>query len=875
MSGIYKGYNPVFESLQKEIFEQDQKAAKPSALSRAIYDVFTSLIMSGKDEAIKTPEGFKAAMDQILKSTSLEGIKIEILKKIDTLIQTDKDQAEALQQSKAYVTQLIDQLVQTVGGKADLVKSVIDDMNSYIGGTVSGLQSVKAQLQQNESLVSKYVAERKRTGDEGSPAEGIDDKKWWVNLSKSCLDTAVSFSGETESALTDKRLSSNGEMQKFSEMSQKFVQDARNLAVTGRAGLLNTGKIETASGKMKGEAYRVAATNLVNEILRQRNLFRQLRNSLTNIPTPPIQDVPVVCPAGFVYDANKKACVAKPSPKPPTPGPTPSPTPTPTPTPTSGCEFPIKMSGKKCSEVKAVQEKLMSMGSCIKDILAKRGGADGKYGKATAKLCNITYAYLTGATSFSESGDLSKAMYDVIMSGSATIAAKESYYAIPAADFQKIMERKIFEKESESAGSVISFDDFAKILNEDEVAAVNPPAPTVSLADCICKTYASGAIDAACAKTIVPVPVPDPDKEEDKKVWEWKGLKPLPDGIYGLSYDESWGEWWASKGTAIGIGVILVVAIAATAGAFAPAGIAAAGAAGGGTAAAGAGAAVAGAEVAAAGTAATAAGAGAAVAGAEVAAGTAATAAGAEVAAGTAATKVGLLAKLGTALKGASLAGAKAGAMGALTSPVAIGAGAIGGAAADSLFDGRSGVGISLFNGYISKTGIVSIARGLSDTYDGYVTRNDIQAFMASLCILRGAWTDRNGKPVSAWGEVKKRYMEMETGEDIDQQLGKGEYSTMMVRAVENFPDFESDNMEDGSKVNSDDAKKLIEEAVALLDANEAEMLQNLSNITEAEIKEVKKGVKIVKTSESEESEAPASKTDAPTGVAAAGANKI
>ena len=96
-----------------------------------------------------------------------------------------------------------------------------------------------------------------------------------------------------------------------------------------------------------------------------------------------------------------------------------------------------------------------------------------------------------------------------------------------------------------------------------------------------------------------------------------------------------------------------------------------------------------------------------------------------------------------------------------------------------------------------------------------------------------------------------------------------------MVRAVENFPDFESDNMEDGSKVNSDDAKKLIEEAVALLDANEAEMLQNLSNITEAEIKEVKKGVKIVKTSESEESEAPASKTDAPTGVAAAGANKI
>lgn len=802
MTGIYKGYNPVFESLQKEIFEQDQKAANPSALSRAIYDVFTSLIIGGKDEAIKTPEGFKAAMDQILRLTSLEGIKMEILKKIDTLIQSDKDQAEALQQSKAYVAQLLDQLVQTIGGKADLVKSVIDDMNSYIGGTVSGLQSVKAQLQQNESLVSKYVIEkRKGTGDEASPAEGIYDKKWWVNLSKSCLDQAVSFSGETESALTDKRLSSNGEMQKFSEMSQKFIQDARNLATTGRAGLLNLGKIETAGGKMKGEEYRVAATNLVNDILRQRNLFRQLRNSLTNIPTPPIPDIPVVCPVGFVYDANKKSCVAKPRPN-PNPGPTPSPTPTPT--PTSGCEFPIKMGGKKCSEVKAVQEKLISMGSCIKDILAKRGGADGKYGKATAKLCNITYTYLTGATSFSESGDLSKAMYDIIMSGSATIAAKESYYAIPAADFQKIMERKIFEKESESAGSVISFDDFAKILNEDSVAAMLPPQ-VVSLADCICKSYVSGVIDATCAKTIVPVP-PVPDPEEDKKVWEWKGLKPLPDGIYGLSFDESWGEWWASKGTAIGIGVILVVAIAATAGAFAPAG----------------------------------------------------------VAAGTAATRVGLLAKLGTALKGASLVGAKAGARSALTSPVAIGAGAIGGAAADSLFDGRSGIAISLFNGYISKTGIVSIARGLSDSYDGYVTKHDIQAFMASLCILRGAWSDRNGKPVSAWGEVKKRYMEMESGEDIDQQLGRGQYGTVTVRAVENLPDFESDNMEEGSKVNSDDAKKLIEEAVALLDSNEGNMSQNLSNITEEEIKEVKKGVKIVKTSESEQSEAPAEKGKGP-----------
>jgi hypothetical protein len=81
-----------------------------------------------------------------------------------------------------------------------------------------------------------------------------------------------------------------------------------------------------------------------------------------------------------------------------TPKPTPSKTPQPPkptpPVPTTGCQFPIQITTKKCSEVAQLQGKLMSMGGCIADILNTAGGADGKYGNKTAKLANIAYVVL-------------------------------------------------------------------------------------------------------------------------------------------------------------------------------------------------------------------------------------------------------------------------------------------------------------------------------------------------------------------------------------------------------------------------------------------------------------------------------------------------
>jgi hypothetical protein len=872
MSGIYKGYNPIYESLRKELFEQENKVDLGS-LKKIIYDTFTHLLLNSSDEAVKNPDGFKAYMADVLKVGSLDGLEQEMLKKIDALIQTDKDQESALKANKDYISQLFDQLKGLVGDKADAVKKTMDDFNSYTTATITSLQGVKTVLQQNESLISRYISEQ-RTGEENRSEEGIGGK-WYTDLSKSCLDTATSFAGEVSSAASSSNLSGNPQIQQFADMSNQYLETAKQLVVVGgRKGLFATGKIPTASGDMKAKDYRVKAQNLINEIIRQREEFQKVRYKLANVPAPP--QPAVVCPAGFAYDPATKTCVMVGKPPRLTGGGKDDSGGggTPTPTPSKGCDFPIAVGSKKCDSVRALQEKLMSMGDCIADILKKKGGADGIYGSTTAKLVNITYAYLSGATSFDAAGSLDQAKYDKIMGGgTVTFQAKESYYTAPTEEFQKIVESKIFEMESKAPGAVISFDQFSKaVLEAAEEQPGMVPKP-VNLADCICKSYASGSLDSICSSTIVPTPGPDDndkkkgdkDKEKDKDNWEWKGLKPLPDGIYALAFDESWGEWWRSKGTTIAVGVILVAAIAATAGALAPAGVAAVGAAEGGAAVAGGAeaAAVAGAETAAAGAevaAGTEVAAGAetaATAGAEAGAETAATTgaeAGAETAAKTGAEaaaktpKLSILGRLKNAIKGgAGLAGAKAGAVKALTNPVAVGAGIVGVGAAKALFDGRSGVGVSLFNGYLSKTAVMSITRGLANTYDGYVTRDDIQAFMSTLCVLRGAWTDVNGRPVSAWAEVKRRYTEMES-EDVDKELGDGEYGTRTVRDVHNFPDFESDSMADGTVVNADDAKQLVEDAVKALDQNEADLAENLTHITPEEVKEIKKGVRIVKT---------------------------
>ena len=802
MSGIYKGYNPIFESMKQELFEEETKIDTDS-LIRAIYDTFINLIVNGTDEAVKTPDGFKAYMEKALQASSLNGIQAEFEKRIDLMAATDKSQAEALNQSRSYIGQLFSTLKSAVGEDSKGLQKVIDKMTSLMGSTISSFQSVEVELQKNESLITRYLAEdsEKLTGEEGDSEDGLADK-WYTQLSKNLLDSATSFKGETASAMASKNLAGNSEVQSFSQSSQQYLEQAKQLAISGgRRGLFQTGKLQTASGPMKAKDYRVKAQSLVNEIIRQREEFRKLNYKLSNIPAPtnPI----VVCPTGMAFDTAKNACVFVNVPvvvntgggtRPPKPNPTPTPTPVKT-----NCSFPVAVGASKCSEVASLQGKLISMGSCIADILNAAGGADGRYGKVTAKLANIAYAYMSKSNSFNASGELTQTMYDTIMAGGqptfqTPTAVKDSL------ETSKVLESKMFEREHKAGTPVLSFGDFSKVLTEAAYLTEDAgPSTSGSLAACICSTYQSGNIDTNCF-SIVPVPNPTggtgatgatgsepPVPTRD----DWGGLKYVNTGSYPVSFDESllsfWTKeiiitaltWWAPGGkyvvkagstaikslgikTATKVGMTKLATKLAT----------------------------------------------------------------------TASTKVAAIGAEKVATKLANVSAGYFAKYGAIPIAKRAAGGLIGGtlgASALEFLSGRDTFVVTTIEGFIERNMIMGISKGLVNTIDGYVSDDDWASITQILAIVKGGWTvNEDDKAVSAWSELKRFYIESE-GEDLVEDIKS-------VRAkmgdVEGYPNVKSlSPLSSLSDLDWDLAKAETGRFVDALERNEGKLAENLAKL--------------------------------------------
>ena len=802
MSGIYKGYNPIFESMKQELFEEETKIDTDS-LIRAIYDTFINLIVNGTDEAVKTPDGFKAYMEKALQASSLNGIQAEFEKRIDLMAATDKNQAEALNQSRSYIGQLFSTLKSAVGEDSKGLQKVIDKMTALMGSTISSFQSVEVELQKNESLITRYLAEdsEKLTGEEGDSEDGLADK-WYTQLSKNLLDSATSFKGETASAMASKNLAGNSEVQSFSQSSQQYLEQAKQLAISGgRRGLFQTGKLQTASGPMKAKDYRVKAQSLVNEIIRQREEFRKLNYKLSNIPAPtnPI----VVCPTGMAFDTAKNACVFVNVPvvvntgggtRPPRPNPTPTPTPTPVKT---NCSFPVAVGASKCSEVASLQGKLISMGSCIADILNAAGGADGRYGKVTAKLANIAYAYMSKSNSFNASGELTQTMYDTIMAGGQPTVQTPTVVK-DSLDTSKVLESKMFEREYKAGTPVLSFGDFSKVLTEAAYLSEDV-ASSGSLASCICSTYQSGNIDTNCF-SIVPVPNPTggtgatgatgsepPVPTRD----DWGGLKYVNTGSYPISFDESLLSFWTKE-------------IAITALSFAIPGsgyIMKAGATGLKSLSIKAASKVGMTKL-------------------------------ATKIATTASTKVATIGAEKVATKLANVSIGYYAKYGSIAIAKRSAAGLIGGTLGASALDflaGRDTFVVTSVEGFIERNVIMGISKGLVNTLDGYVSDDDWASITQILAIVKGGWTaNESDQAVSAWSELKRFYIESE-GEDLVEDIKS-------VRAkmgdVEGYPNVKSlSPLSSLSDLDWDLAKAETGRFVDALERNEGKLAENLAKL--------------------------------------------
>lgn len=796
MSGIYKGYNPIYESFKKDLFEAENKI-DTDALLRAIYDTFVNTLMSGSDEAVRTPDGFKAFMDKALQSSSIDGLKTELTGKIDDLARTDKAQVQPLNQTKIYLGTLFSTLKNALGEDTQAIKKVIDKMLEFTGTTVGGLQAVKTQMQQNESLISKYISEQSetRTGEEANSEEGENDK-WYFQLSKNVLDTATSFAGETTAALSNKSLSGDSTIQGFAQDGQDFLAKAKGLSVVGgRKGFLIMGKIKTSSGDIKAKDYRIQVKNLINEIIRQREEFQKLKYRLSNIPAP--VQVAIICPTGMTFNPAKNACEFS---RIPTSGEDPVPTPPKPPVPTTGCTFPIKITTKKCSEVSQLQSKLMSMGGCLADILNKAGGADGKYGNVTAKLANIAYAYLTKSSSFNPTGDLTQDIYNTIMAGG-QMGTKES---LETEEDSKITENKIFEREYKTGMSVLSFSDFSEVLSEaGYIVDENVSGSGKSLADCICGTYSSGQMDQSCLSSVVPVPVPVPVNptgatgatggivEPIPTREDWKGLKYVNTGSYPISFDESLLSFWSKEA------VITALSFASGGSGYllkgGAAGLRSLGVKGaskiGFTRLATKLAGTAGAKI--------------------------ATKGAQKVAAQLSSVSAGYFARYGRIPIAQRVAGGLIG-------------GTVGGAAADFLA-GRDTFVITTVEGFIERNLLLGISKGLVNTLDGYVSDDDWASISQTLAVIKGGWTvDDGDQAVSAWSELKKLYLESE-GEELMADI-------QSVRAkmgdVEGFPNLKSISpLKTLNDVDWDLAKAELIRFLDVLERNESILASNLKRL--------------------------------------------
>ena len=358
-------------------------------------------------------------------------------------------------------------------------------------------------------------------------------------------------------------------------------------------------------------------------------------------------------------------------------------------------------------------------------------------------------------------------------------------------DYNKVLESKIFEAEYNEGTAVVSFDSFSKIINEAEVGAAiasgggDPHLNKPSIADAVCSTYKD---DKIIQDVIVD---PDPKKEEDKPKLEWQGLKPAPTGIYVISYDESAGEA-ALEVTEVAVGVTAVVLTGGAAiAAFAPAAVVGAT---GLSAAAGAG---------------------------------------------------FTAAYAGATAAGAMVASLSAGAIAA--APVAIGAGAVAGLG-DAWFGGRTNVAITIANGFISRASMLKLVRGTVNTIDGFVSRKDITAVMATLCVLKGAWTCNKERTaaVSAWSDFKQRYAKSEE-QSFESEVE--EISSALKRDPQGFPDFDAADLSEGDSVDAADALTLIKEAIDRLNTNETKLAENIKDLAEADIEAANAGVKIAKKS--------------------------
>jgi hypothetical protein len=811
---IYGGINPIFESLRNSLNEDSKSGKKiqekgidtTSSVVTALNTLFT-LLLSSKMEDAKTSSGFETIKNKILLSENFGSFRQYILSMIDSFSKLDNTQKEAYDSNIKMVTSLLSGNVESSLSdpkifntiKKDTIAKLLSNFSEDIRQREVQMKKtnpkIYSEAAKNGLIVKESeISEEKRTGDETDVTDAEFRGKAF-NKSKESLDASNAFVGMIDRDKYVPLLKDNPDVSRFKEIADNLYKKAQDLQMLDREGLLG-GKIVTATGEFRSVDYKRKQDDLINEIIRQKKEYERLKNSLLkNQGAPVVIEADPICPEGQYYDKSLGKCVDikrstdssdKPKKKI-----------KPVPVPLKKCDFPIKMYGQ-CTQVGEVQEKLSNLLPSVKKYLSKYGGVDNIYGKATAAVCNIVFAYITDPFDKSRSlkGELTQAMYDRIMSiltpgndvgiNTQSIIIKEGINGY----FEEMsLDDKIQEMEEINNAPVLSFEDFFSVLEETysfrklDEKTIPPGSPAFMLYDnCVEMSLAKGEILLCSSVTgsTGTTGATGATGATGEKAPSWKGLKPVKDGAYTVYYDESWEDWWTSVGKGALVAGLIVGAVIITGGA---AGIPIAG--------------------------------------------------------------MGLAGTAGAVGAGASIA-----ALGTTAGATVLAAGAIGGSAiAKWAGDDRQPVTILVFNGYIDSLAVRGMARGLYNSLTGTVSSQDLLAIYSTLILSRGTFTDNgNGKAVSVWSQVKKQYTSLGGGNIMTDiaSIGTDAFKDIVTDMddIPSFPaSFKTKNPLKGGPIDFNGAKDMCIDGVRKLQANGGKIGSNLKNITEEDLEVLSDGM--------------------------------
>jgi len=829
MKNIYGGSNPIFESMSNSLKEDRDKGASKasvkgmdvvSAVSTALNTVF-SILLNSKNESAKTPRGFEEIKNKILGATNFGSFRQYLVSLVESFGALDNAQRDAYEKNVKFIIDLLSGDTESTLSDPKIYDSLRKDIiNKLLINFSNDLKERETQLRKtNPKLFGQVVKQglvvkenenidekRKKDKKDGEETD-VEDAEFRgaaFNKSKESLDASSGFVGMIDRDKYVPLLKDNEDVKRYKEIADGLYKKAQDMQMIDRKGVFG-GKIVTASGEFKAKDYRRTQDDLLNEIIRQKKEYTRIKEGIlknNNVTIVPV--VTPVCPPGKKYDESKGICVdikkaenekeeeeeeVKPKPKP---------KPKPVPVPTTECTFPVQL-GKKCNEVGTIQSKLMEILPAAAEYMPKYGGADKKYGSATAKVVNIVWSYVSKNT-LKIDGELTKDMYDTIMALTSddvdkvcykpktyegATGAKESLY------WEMSIEDKIEEREEIKGSPILSFEDFYSVIEEsykfskldeqgvfaaiknlstETTPATGATVTNKKLIDCCVK-------DSILANTLVDCIGATGATGATGDI-EWKGLKPVKDGTYTVFYDESWSDWWGdvAKGAVVS-GIIIGIGVATAGTAIAIA------------------------------------------------------APGAVTAAG-----------IGTGIGTAATVGAGGGAL-------LWGGGIIGGAAvAKWAGNDRKPVSILVYNGYIEPVAVKGMARGLYNSMGGVISSQDMLAIYSTLILCRATFTDNgDGKAESVWEKMKQDYSSFD-GDNLVSDIngittsqGVSGFFKDIVTDMDDLPSFPpsfktKDPNRDGGSITFEGAKDTCVDALQKLDKNSTKLRENLTHITEQDL---------------------------------------